>query len=121
MRRTFLKSLVIVGVSALSSVALAADAKTYSIRVTDMHCATCAKKIASRLVTVPGVLRATANYSTHSATITPQETKQPSPKALWEAVEKAGGSVDVPHLVPAAEKAAAKKGQARAAKLAAKA
>ena len=38
-----------------------------------------------------------------------------------EAVEKAGGSVDVPHVVPAAEKAAAKKGQTRAAKLAAKA
>lgn len=38
-----------------------------------------------------------------------------------EAVEKAGGSVDVPHIVPAAEKAAAKKGQTRAAKLAAKA
>ena len=37
------------------------------------------------------------------------------------AVEKAGGSVDVPHVVPAAEKAAAKKGKTRAAKLAAKA
>ena len=38
-----------------------------------------------------------------------------------EAVEKTGGSVDVPHVVPAAEKAAAKKGKTRAAKLAAKA
>ena len=38
-----------------------------------------------------------------------------------EAVEKVGGSVDVPHVVPAAEKAAAKKGKTRAAKLAAKA
>ncbi len=90
MRRIFLKTLLIAAVSAISGVTLAAEAKTYTVRVTDMHCANCAKKIASRLVTVPGVLRATANYSTHTATITPQETKQPSPKALWEAVEKAG-------------------------------
>lgn len=36
------------------------------------------------------------------------------------AIEKAGGSVDVIVVVPAAEKAAAKKGQVRAAKIAAK-
>lgn len=36
-----------------------------------------------------------------------------------EAVEAAGGSVDVPTLVPAADKAAAKKGKAREARLAA--
>ncbi|MBS0283028.1 MAG: 50S ribosomal protein L15 [Proteobacteria bacterium] len=35
-----------------------------------------------------------------------------------EAIEKAGGSVTVPEIVPAAEKAKAKKGTARAAKLA---
>ena len=38
-----------------------------------------------------------------------------------EAIEKAGGSVDVIEVVPAAEKAAAKKGKARAARLADKA
>lgn len=37
-----------------------------------------------------------------------------------QAVEAAGGSVEVPTIVPAAEKAAAKKGQARAARLAAR-
>ncbi|MFW2851448.1 50S ribosomal protein L15 [Sphingomonas sp. TX0543] len=37
-----------------------------------------------------------------------------------EAVEKAGGSVTVPEIVPAAEKAKAKKGTVRAAKIAAK-
>jgi len=40
-------------------------------------------------------------------------------KSAREAVEAAGGSVDVPTLVPAAEKAAAKKGKAREARLAA--
>ncbi|WP_188656828.1 50S ribosomal protein L15 [Sphingomonas metalli] len=38
-----------------------------------------------------------------------------------EAVEKAGGSIEVPTVVPAAEKAAAKKGKAREARLAKKA
>jgi large subunit ribosomal protein L15 len=36
-----------------------------------------------------------------------------------QAVEAAGGAVEVPHVVPAAEKAAAKKGKAREARLAA--
>ncbi|MGN6376219.1 MAG: 50S ribosomal protein L15 [Sphingomonas sp.] len=37
-------------------------------------------------------------------------------KAAKEAVEKAGGSVEIPTIVPAAEKAAAKKGSAKKAK-----
>ncbi|WP_066476833.1 MULTISPECIES: 50S ribosomal protein L15 [unclassified Sphingomonas] len=41
-------------------------------------------------------------------------------KAAVEAVEKAGGSVEVIAVVPAAEKAAAKKGKARAERIAAK-
>lgn len=41
-------------------------------------------------------------------------------KSAIEAVEKAGGKVDVIHVVPAAEKAKAKKGQTLAAKKAAK-
>ncbi|MGJ3647036.1 50S ribosomal protein L15 [Sphingomonas sp. GlSt437] len=41
-------------------------------------------------------------------------------KGAREAVEKAGGSVEVITVVPAAEKAAAKKGTVRAAKIAAK-
>jgi large subunit ribosomal protein L15 len=42
-------------------------------------------------------------------------------KSAIEAVEKAGGSVTIPEIVPAAEKAKAKKGQTLAAKKAAKA
>ncbi len=41
-------------------------------------------------------------------------------KGAREAVEKAGGSVEVIEVVPAAEKAAAKKGKARAARIEAK-
>jgi large subunit ribosomal protein L15 len=41
-------------------------------------------------------------------------------KSAVAAVEKAGGSVEIPTVVPAAEKAAAKKGKARAERIAAK-
>lgn len=41
-------------------------------------------------------------------------------KGAREAIEKAGGSIEVIEVVPAAEKAAAKKGKARAERLAAK-
>lgn len=72
----------------LAEGALAADVTT--IQVTDMHCANCARKIAGKLIAVPGVLKIQTNVSAHKATITPQQSKQPSPKAIWEAVEKAG-------------------------------
>ena len=88
------RSLLGMGLAALSAYATssvqAAEPTLITIRVADMHCATCARKIAGRLVTVPGVLQAKANPTTNIATVTPQKTKAPSPKALWEAVEKAG-------------------------------
>ena len=64
--------------------------KVTTIRVSDMHCANCARKIAGKLVTVSGVLQVRTHLASHTATISPQQTKQPSPKAMWEAVEKAG-------------------------------
>jgi copper chaperone CopZ len=60
------------------------------IDVHNMHCAACARKIAGKLYGVPGVVAVRTNVEANTATITPQERKQPSPKALWEAVEKAG-------------------------------
>ncbi len=61
-----------------------------TIHVTDMHCATCAKKIAAKLYGVPGVLEVRANVKADKAYVVPQKTKTPSPKAIWEAVEAAG-------------------------------
>jgi copper chaperone CopZ len=58
--------------------------------VDDMHCAACAKKIAAKLYGVPGVIDVVTSVPDNTATITPQRLKQPSPRALWEAVEKAG-------------------------------
>lgn len=60
------------------------------IRVSDMHCANCAGKIARKLYTVPGVVQVKTNLKAHSAYVTPQQGRLPSPRAMWEAVESAG-------------------------------
>lgn len=61
-----------------------------AIHVEDMHCADCAKKIASKLYGVPGVVEVRADVAKSVAYVVPQKDKSVSPKALWEAVEKAG-------------------------------
>jgi copper chaperone CopZ len=60
------------------------------IEVHNMHCNDCARKIASKLYGVPGVVAVRTNVKANVAIITPQQQRRPSPKALWEAVEKAG-------------------------------
>lgn len=72
-----------------ASAALAADSKITAVYVKDMHCASCAKKIAGRLYTVPGVVKVSTDVKKGVAVIVPQKSKHPSPKALWEAVEAA--------------------------------
>lgn len=60
------------------------------IEVDDMHCADCAKKIARKLYLVKGVKGVRADAEADLATVTPEKGKQPSPRALWKAVEEAG-------------------------------
>ncbi len=86
-RRTFVAALTAVSLS--WSVAQAADPPVTAIYVKDMHCQTCAKKIASKLYTVPGVVKVTTDLKKGLAIIVPQKSKNPSPKAIWEAVEAA--------------------------------
>jgi len=70
---------------------LAASPTTYStIHVEDMHCADCAKKIAGKLYAVAGVKEVRAEVAKNMAYVVPQANKQLSPKAIWEAVERAG-------------------------------
>jgi copper chaperone CopZ len=60
------------------------------IHVKDMHCTDCAKKIARKLYAVKGVKGVRAVVKTNTATVTPEKGKQPSPLAMWTAVEEAG-------------------------------
>jgi len=69
-----------------------ADKKTAmtTIAVEDMECPTCAKKIVAKLTEVTGVAKADPDVKTSKLTVTAKEGSSPSPKAMWEAVEKAG-------------------------------
>jgi copper chaperone CopZ len=64
-------------------------ASSMTIYVRDMHCANCAKRIARKLYTVPGVVKVQTDVPSATAIVTPQRDRHPSPRALWEAVEKA--------------------------------
>lgn len=55
------------------------------ITVEELHCKTCAKKLARKLYSVPGVLRVVANVQSNTATITLQRKKQVSMEKLWRA------------------------------------
>ncbi len=72
------------------SVGQAANTATTTIRVKDMHCEACAAKIRRGLFSVAGVVNVKTDVKAHLAVIVPQQSRQPSPRAMWEAVEKAG-------------------------------
>lgn len=63
---------------------------TITIMVEGMHCAGCALKVSGKLKKVQGVANAEADGEKGSAVVTSQPTAAPSPRALWEAIEKAG-------------------------------
>ena len=60
------------------------------IHVTDMHCEHCAQEIRRKLYVVPGVKTVKTVLKANVAIVVPQQQRQPSPRAMWEAVESAG-------------------------------
>ena len=62
-----------------------------TIVVKGLHCESCAKKLMARLNTVRGVASSQADAKKGLALVVPKNPRQlPSPRAQWEAVEKAG-------------------------------
>ena len=61
-----------------------------AIYITNMHCPTCAKKIAGKLYRVKGVMKVKTDVKKNLAIITPQSKKQVDVKAAWAAVQAAG-------------------------------
>lgn len=59
-----------------------------TITVPEMDCAGCAKKLGTALVKVPGVAKAEYDVKARTVKLTHKAGETPSPKALWEAVEK---------------------------------
>ena len=87
-RRNFIvTSFAVMSSATIGQSALAAEAEYTWIYITDMHCGACAKKIARKLYTVPGVVKVQTSLKENFAVITPQAGKSISPKAVWEAVQ----------------------------------
>ena len=70
--------------------AQAAEPQATTITIQGMHCGGCAAKVSRQLQTVEGVSTAQADAAQANATVSPKTNATPSPRALWEAVEKAG-------------------------------
>lgn len=87
--RTFALAVLVGMVLCLSLAAQSAAPATTTLTVEEMHCAGCAKKVATKLVTVDGVAKVEVTLQTKSFVITPKPKATLSPKALWEVAEKA--------------------------------
>ena len=60
------------------------------IYVGDLHCKHCAKRIASKLYTVKGVVKVRTDLKADVAIVTPQNKKKLDPLALWTAAKTSG-------------------------------
>lgn len=74
----------------VASPAMASDPAPTTISVPDMHCAGCAKKLATELNKVVGVAKVETDVEAKTVKVTPKGKNGVSPKSLWEAVEAAG-------------------------------
>jgi copper chaperone CopZ len=60
------------------------------LTIPDLHCPGCAKGVEKKLLQVPGVVAASSNLADKTIAVQIRPEALPSPKAMWEAVEKAG-------------------------------
>jgi copper chaperone CopZ len=68
----------------------AAEPAVTTISVKGMQCAACAGHVAESLQAIAGVEKAQADAAKATAIVTAKGNATPSPRALWEAIEKAG-------------------------------
>jgi Cu+-exporting ATPase len=67
----------------------AAEPAPTTLTIPSMDSPNCAKKVAAKLSEVPGVAKVETDPDTGTVKVTPQAKAVLSPKALWEAAEKA--------------------------------
>ena len=67
------------------ALALQPSDKAIVIHVANMHCNNCAKRLARKLYTIPGVVAVHADLTKDIALVSPQKAKTPSLRALWDA------------------------------------
>ena len=72
-----------------ATLVLAGQPDATIIWVSDLHCANCAAKLAGKLYTVPGVVDVKTNVKKGVVLVVPEKKRHPSPRSLWEVMEKA--------------------------------
>ncbi len=89
-RKVFVLGMVAAFTFLATSLVQAEESTVTTISVKGMHCAGCASKVASKLDALAGVQKSKVDAEKSVAIVTPKPKSALSPKALWEAVEKAG-------------------------------
>lgn len=89
-RRSMLFCIASAALLLAANTAHAADPPATTISVQGMHCVVCASKVAGNLEAVVGVQKAQVDAEKAVAVVMAKSSVVPSPRALWEAVEKAG-------------------------------
>lgn len=89
-RRSVLLGILSASTLLAANLAQAADPPATTISVEGMHCAGCASKVAGKLQAVAGVNKAQVDAAKAVAVVSAKPNAAPSPRALWQAVEKAG-------------------------------
>ena len=90
-RRSFLKMTgmsIAVGAAGVAAADSAEPEYTW-LFVDGMHCEFCARRLAKGLSAVPGVAKVQTNVDKKYAVVTPRAGEGVSPRAIWEAAEKA--------------------------------
>ncbi|HQR05623.1 MAG TPA: heavy metal-associated domain-containing protein [Gemmatales bacterium] len=83
-------SLFLLGSTVQADGAKSSDKNVTTIKVGDMTCGGCAKKVQQTLAKLTGVQKVESDVTTHTVKVFPKENAKVSSKELWEAVEKAG-------------------------------
>lgn len=89
-RRSILYGVASAALLVVANAAQSADPLPTTISVQGMHCVVCASKVAGQLQSVVGVQKAQVNAENAVAVVVAKSDSVPSPRAMWEAVEKAG-------------------------------
>jgi Cu+-exporting ATPase len=73
----------------LGQALLAGGSPATRLTVPTIDCPGCAKNVANQVKKVPGVATVATDVEAKTLTVVPQPSRVLSPRALWEAVEKA--------------------------------
>lgn len=89
-RRSILVGIAVTSLLMLTSIAHALEPAVTTISVKGMQCAACASHVVENLQSISGVAKAQADVAKAVAVVTAKGNASPSPRSLWEAIEKAG-------------------------------